>query len=292
MGLIIPGLGLARLARLSHSLAAMAKAGIPAARCFELLGAEAGHKKVREVTSRVAEDIRAGSTLGESLRAQGSAFPLLFTGLVTIGERTGTLERSCALLAEHYDHMLEARRLLVKQITYPIALLVLLTGLVLPMALILGATAIILRLPWARRCVLRCVLALWPFSRLYRDLAQCRAAWAMDLLLRTNLAPHHQLIATAQILEPPSLARPFHEAAARVKDGTPMARALGAVKWLTPQARVQIEVGEASGKLHETFAQIARQSSERARHTMVCLLYPLGTLLIVFMGLIVLLSLV
>jgi len=315
MGIINPSLSSARMAQLCGQLATLTKAGITPLRIFELLVNDSPRRDIRALAGRVRPRIEAGQPMAAAFRAEGKLFPMLFTGMVDLGERTGNLPHTFADLAEHYEHTAETYRLLIRQITYPLCILfamwvaipiaviiishaatggteglvlvvlsLLLRQAVIPLLVVAFFAAAIMRVPLFRRWWITLVLAVWPFSRIYRRLSLARFARAMSLLQQTDIPPHHQLRAAASTLGHPRLAKPFAKAAARVKAGEDLGQAMRDVLLLDLHAHEYIAHGETAGRLQEVFESIASDQTEAARHAITCLLYPLEGALIVLLG--------
>src|SRR6056297_1799695 len=79
----------------------------------QLLQREARHGRTRygHQMAQVAERVERGATFAEALKASEDYFPRLVCELVDVGEQTGQLETVLLRLANHYQHLLDLRRM-------------------------------------------------------------------------------------------------------------------------------------------------------------------------------------
>ena len=94
---------------------------------------------LREIAASLAASVRSGTTIAEAMRGFPRAFPVWFTALVEVGERTGRLEKVCEELYAHLRWRDALKKLLVGAAIYPAtvivataALFLLIIGYVLP----------------------------------------------------------------------------------------------------------------------------------------------------------------
>jgi type IV pilus assembly protein PilC len=102
---------------------------------------ERGGSTQRAMVAQVSESLSRGDSIGDALAQTGAYFPVMFRQIVSLGETTGTLDRAYRRLAEHYEHMLAARRTMVSALAWPaiqLGLAVAVIGLVIWLSSALG----------------------------------------------------------------------------------------------------------------------------------------------------------
>jgi len=145
-----------------------------------------------------------------------------------------------------------------------------------------------LRAPTARLAFDRRMLGMPMFGRLIRGVNTARFASTLGILTGSGVPLVRALEAGSATLGNESLKANVIDALARVREGVPLARALGAGKQFPPMLIHMIASGEATGELPEMLdraAQTLSQDVERRTLTMTTLLEPI---LILIMGAIVL----
>ncbi len=113
-----PRMHLKPLAALCRRLAISTSAGLEDRRIWAS-EADRGGRAQRAAAAYVRDDLARGRSIPEALAATGEFFPPLFRQMVAVGEESGTLDRTYRRLAEHYEHMLAARRTLLGALAWP-----------------------------------------------------------------------------------------------------------------------------------------------------------------------------
>jgi type IV pilus assembly protein PilC len=113
-----PRIGLKALAQLCRRLATSTRAGIEDRRTWQT-EAERGGASQRAAVSQVSDALSRGESVGDALARTGDYFPVMFRQIVALGDATGTLDRVYRRLAEHYEHMLAARRMMLSALAWP-----------------------------------------------------------------------------------------------------------------------------------------------------------------------------
>ncbi|MEZ5649016.1 MAG: type II secretion system inner membrane protein GspF [Burkholderiaceae bacterium] len=140
------------------------------------------------------------------------------------------------------------------------------------------------RLAWDAR-----VLTLPIVGRLVRGMNTSRFTSTLAILTRSGVPLIYGLEASAETLTNQALKDNVRDAISRVREGAPLARALGVGKQFAPMVVQMIASGEATGELGEMLercSETVSSETERRALTLVGLLEPL---LILFMGGVVLL---
>ncbi len=101
------------LSRFSKTFATMLKSGVPILGSLEIVADTSGNVIIAEAVLNARENVRQGETLAEPL-AQSQVFPPMVTRMVSIGEKSGSLEMLLEKISEFYDEQVRAT---VKQLT-------------------------------------------------------------------------------------------------------------------------------------------------------------------------------
>lgn len=129
-------LALARFARILKNLI---KSGVSLMEALEIVSVSVGNESYRKEFLQIREELRKGISFADAFRKREKFFPRLVGSLVTVGERTGSLENSLETIAEFYDEEVDRTLRTLITLLEPLLLLV--------MGLIVGGIAISVLLP-------------------------------------------------------------------------------------------------------------------------------------------------
>ncbi|MEE2889210.1 MAG: type II secretion system F family protein [Planctomycetota bacterium] len=101
------------LSRFSSTFATLIRSGVPILGALEIVGTTTGNVHFAEAIADSAESVRQGESIGKPLTRSGR-FPPMVTRMVTIGERSGSLEQLLEKVSQFYDQEVRA---MVKQLT-------------------------------------------------------------------------------------------------------------------------------------------------------------------------------
>lgn len=90
------------MARFGNAAALLVHGGIPIAQSLEIISHMVGNVLYRDVTHDIAEDVRQGQLLSESIARHPEFFPPLIYQMVAVGETTGKTEEMFRRLAGIY----------------------------------------------------------------------------------------------------------------------------------------------------------------------------------------------
>lgn len=90
------------IARFGNSAALLVHGGIPIAQALEIIGHMVGNVLYRDVVHNIAEDVRQGSLLSQSIAKYPQFFPELVSQMVAVGETTGKVEEMLSRLSNIY----------------------------------------------------------------------------------------------------------------------------------------------------------------------------------------------
>jgi len=113
-----PRIRLKELAQLCRRLATATGAGLGDRRIWRS-ESERGGPWQRAYVGDVSDQIERGTSVADALAATGDYFPRMFRQVVAIGDATGQLDRAYRRLAEHYEHMIAARRTFLSALAWP-----------------------------------------------------------------------------------------------------------------------------------------------------------------------------
>ena len=116
-------IGYAKLTLFTRNLAVMLKAGLPLLRCLETLEKQEKSRPLRNTIGILADDVRSGGTLSESLVTFPRVFNRLYVNMVRAGETGGVLDVGLFRLATFME---ENRRMLGRikvAMIYPIVVI-------------------------------------------------------------------------------------------------------------------------------------------------------------------------
>ncbi len=103
------------------------RAGVPIHEALMDVRDSTDSLKLRDIMSDICERVKGGEKLSEAMTHYPSIFGNVFVGLVQAGEVNGNLTESFAHMSDHMKWSSELRRKVRKAVTYPTALLVLMS---------------------------------------------------------------------------------------------------------------------------------------------------------------------
>lgn len=303
------GLSRKHLIWFCHGAATMLDAGLPVTRVLEVLSSQAQRGALGRRIARMKDAVAAGSNFTEAAEQQG-AFPPLFLQLVSVGEESGTLDRTLAELGRYYEFQQRLWRSFVARVSLPVmqyvaavAVIALATyilnsignepggfkmlgkipggsagilaaGYGIPVFVIL-AYVFLLRPLGATRAVHEVLLQMPVIGNVTRSLALARFSLVMQLLLESATPVGRGLIRAAEATNNPAFAARGDKMAAAVEGGSTMTEAIERTR-LFPREYVEVvRIAEDSGKLSERFGWLAAHHAERSERA----LQVLGTAL-------------
>jgi len=90
------------MARFGNSAALLVHGGIPIAQALEIISHMVGNSLYRDVVHDIAQDVRQGLLLSQSIAKYPAYFPVLVSQMVAVGETTGKTEEMFTRLAGIY----------------------------------------------------------------------------------------------------------------------------------------------------------------------------------------------
>ncbi|MEK7452986.1 MAG: type II secretion system F family protein [Patescibacteria group bacterium] len=137
LGILVKKVILSRLARI---LSALLKSGTPIVRSLKISADASANILYKEALNNIAEkEISKGATLGGSLRHRPELFPRMFVSLVSVGEKTGSVDNVFESIADFYEDEVEESLKSLVSVLEPLLLII--------MGFIVGSIAISVILP-------------------------------------------------------------------------------------------------------------------------------------------------
>ena len=96
------------ITRFSNAAALLIHGGIPIAQALEIIGRMMGNVLYRDIMHDVAESVRQGKLLSQSIEEYPEYFPSLVSQMISIGETTGKIEQVFSRLAVFYGKEADA----------------------------------------------------------------------------------------------------------------------------------------------------------------------------------------
>lgn len=124
------GVGLRELIIFCVHMEQLERAGVPILDALADLRDSSDSEKLRELMTKIYDEVKGGKMLSEALGMYPKTFSDVFTGLINAGERTGNMADAFGHLAEHLKWQAEIRRKVKKATRYPIALVVIMMGVI------------------------------------------------------------------------------------------------------------------------------------------------------------------
>jgi len=112
------------IALFSRQIATMTAAGIPLVQSLELIIAGQNNPSMQYLLNTIKKNLESGLTFAESLHKHKQFFSDLSYNLVSIGEKTGTLDIILKEIAAYHEKILTIKKKLKKALFYPIIVLI------------------------------------------------------------------------------------------------------------------------------------------------------------------------
>ena len=112
------------LARFSRTYSALIAAGVPMLQAIEITGKTSGNKVVEKAMDGVRESVKSGGTIAAPMRDEPTAFPLMVTQMIAVGEETGALETMLSKVADFYEDEVAASLKALTSILEPLMIMV------------------------------------------------------------------------------------------------------------------------------------------------------------------------
>lgn len=111
-------------------------AGVSIVDALEMLADQTESKELKAAIIDIKVSVQKGETLANSMRKQGKIFPPIMINMIEAGEASGNLEVSFDRMATQFEKQTKLQALVKKSMIYPIALMVVVIGVVVAMMIL------------------------------------------------------------------------------------------------------------------------------------------------------------
>ena len=94
------------ISKFSRTLSTLVKSGVPILAALEIVAKTSGNVIVEGTISQVKNNVREGESIAAPMEKSG-IFPPLVTRMVSVGEKTGELEKMLTKIADFYDEQVD-----------------------------------------------------------------------------------------------------------------------------------------------------------------------------------------
>ena len=95
------------IARFARTLSTLVKSGVPILAALEIVAKTSGNKVIERAVMDARSSIKEGEDIATPL-ARSTAFPTMVTRMISVGEKTGELEKMLTKIAEFYESEVDA----------------------------------------------------------------------------------------------------------------------------------------------------------------------------------------
>ncbi len=315
-------IGTKTLANLCRRLAISLSAGVDVRNVW-MREAGSAHGAARRHFGQIRSAVARGSTISDALDETGNYFPEFFREMVRVGEETGNLPEVFRQLAENYEHQLQMRRTLLTAISWPMIELGLALGVVGLVIFAMGAIpqlaksnidmlglglkgtsglivylAVLAAIAGGLAALYRAAVrgALWttPIQRALMNVpklgtametfALARLTWAMHVTLNSGMELRKAMALSLRSTQNVLYTQHVDRVLRSIRAGNEIHEALDDTRVFPPGFVDAVHVGEQSGMLSETMANLSTQYQAEARLAMTVITAALGFLVFVLIA--------
>jgi general secretion pathway protein F len=126
------------VSRFTRTLGTLLQSGVPALTALDIVKNVIGNTVLAEAVRKARENVREGESIAEPLRRSG-LFPPFVVQMVSVGEKSGELEKMLLKISDSFDRIVETRITALMSLLEPVIILV--------MGVIVGFIVIAIMLP-------------------------------------------------------------------------------------------------------------------------------------------------
>jgi type IV pilus assembly protein PilC len=112
------------IARFARTLATLVKSGVPILSSLEIVAKTAGNKIVERAVLKARSSIKEGENIADPL-ASSKVFPAMVTRMISVGEKTGELEKMLSKIADFYENEVDAAVTALTSLIEPLVIAIL-----------------------------------------------------------------------------------------------------------------------------------------------------------------------
>ncbi|MBI4341375.1 MAG: type II secretion system F family protein [Candidatus Omnitrophica bacterium] len=126
------------IARFARTLATLVKSGVPILGALEIVAKTSSNKVVEQAVLAARSSIKEGENIADPL-ADSKIFPAMVTRMISVGEKTGELEKMLAKIADFYENEVDAAVTALTSLIEPLVIAIL--------GIVIGGIVVALFLP-------------------------------------------------------------------------------------------------------------------------------------------------
>jgi len=310
MSFFSPRIGQVELAALCRRLSIALTSGIDVRKVWQREATSRPSPRLRGPLGQVSAEVDRGASMSDAIAVTGEFFPSLLRELVEVGEQTGHLAEVFQHLAEHYEHQVRLRRIFLAGIAWPmiqlagalgvIGLLILVMGMIggsggkpfdilglgltgpsglfvycLFLASVAGGVAFVFQaarrgLVWTKP-LQRAVLAVPGLGRAVEILCLAQFAWSLQLTLEAGMDVLRALPLSLRSTRNARYTDHSDQVVTALRNGHEIAEALHETRAFPAEFLDAVEVGERSGRLPESLANLSKIYQDQAQRALATL---------------------
>jgi len=94
------------VSRFCRTFATLSQSGVPILESLDIVGKTCGNRVIEILVDEIKVSVKEGNTIAEPL-GKSTIFPLMVTRMISIGEKSGQLEKMLSKVAEFYDEQVD-----------------------------------------------------------------------------------------------------------------------------------------------------------------------------------------
>ena len=94
------------VSRFCRTFATLSQSGVPILESLDIVGKTCGNRVIEILVDEIKVSVKEGNSIADPL-AKSSIFPLMVTRMISIGEKSGQLEKMLSKVAEFYDEQVD-----------------------------------------------------------------------------------------------------------------------------------------------------------------------------------------
>jgi len=126
------------VSRFTRTLGTLLQSGVPTLTALDIVQNVIGNTVLAEAVRKARENVREGESIAEPLRRSG-LFPPVVVQMVSVGEKSGELEKMLLKVSDSFDRTVESRMAALMSLVEP--------AIILLMGLVVGFIVIAILLP-------------------------------------------------------------------------------------------------------------------------------------------------
>ncbi|MBF0571000.1 MAG: type II secretion system F family protein [Candidatus Omnitrophica bacterium] len=94
------------VSRFCRTFATLSQSGVPILESLDIVGKTCGNRVIEILVDEIKVSVKEGNSIAEPL-SKSSIFPLMVTRMISVGEKSGQLEKMLSKVAEFYDEQVD-----------------------------------------------------------------------------------------------------------------------------------------------------------------------------------------